>query len=320
MKDVVTAAGVPTARYGSFSDVDEALKFLRTMAPPYVVKTDGLAAGKGVLVTESLLAAETDVRQKLDGSAFGAAGTHVVIEEFLSGDELSILFVCNGTDAVALEPARDHKRVGDNDTGLNTGGMGAYSPVPGITKEFVAEINANFVKPTLDELRRRGIDFRGVLYAGLVLTPGGPKLLEYNVRFGDPEAQVVLTRITSDLGELLLAAANGQPLPPPTFTKSSAVGVVMASGGYPGHVGGGQPISGVEDVDHMADVSVFHAATQLVDGQLYSNGGRVLCVTALAEDLAAARLKAYEAVGKIHWIGEHHRSDLGEDAAKQENA
>jgi len=318
MKEVISAAGVPTARYGSFADADEAIAFLRTLAAPYVVKTDGLAAGKGVLVTESLSDAEDDVRAKLDGSAFGDAGTRVVIEEFLDGDELSILFVCNGKHAVALAPARDHKRVGDGDTGPNTGGMGAFSPVPGVDDAFVLDINERFIAPTLAELRNRGIDYRGVLYAGLMLTSSGPKLLEYNVRFGDPETQVVLPRLTSDLAELLAQAATGAPLTPPTFTTDAAVGVVMASARYPGSPTIGDTITGLSDAEGLPDVHVYQAAVEANVGCLSTAGGRVLCVTALGATLAVARQRAYEAVGKIHWNGEHHRTDLAEVAARLE--
>ncbi len=209
MKQLVAAAGVPTARYQAFTEVEPAIAFLRSLPGPWVTKTDGLAAGKGVLVAPTLAEAEADVRAKLSGESFGDAGRTVVVEEGMTGPELSLLVVCDGTRAVPLAPAQDFKRVGDGDTGPNTGGMGAYSPVPGVGDDVVADVMDRFIAPTLAELRRRGIDYRGVLYAGLMLTPEGPKLVEYNVRFGDPEAQVVLPRLTTDLAGLLAAAAAG---------------------------------------------------------------------------------------------------------------
>ena len=221
MKELVSAAGVPTARYQAFSEVGPALDFLRSLPGPWVTKTDGLAAGKGVLVAPTLAEAAADVRAKLSGESFGDAGRTVVIEEGMTGPELSLLVVCDGTRAVPLAPAQDFKRVGDGDTGPNTGGMGAYSPVPAVSDDVVADVMDRFIGPTLAELRRRGIDYRGVLYAGLMLTPEGPKLVEYNVRFGDPEAQVVLPRLTGDLAELLAAAAAGDlsAAPPPAFVR-----------------------------------------------------------------------------------------------------
>nr|MBA2497532.1 phosphoribosylamine--glycine ligase [Acidimicrobiia bacterium] len=232
MKEVVAAAGVPTAAYGAFRELAPALAFLRARPGPWVVKTDGLAAGKGVLVTDSLADAEADVAAKLAGTSFGPAGTTVVLEEALAGPELSILAVCDGRTAVALAPAQDFKRAFDADAGPNTGGMGAYSPVPGVDDCVVADVLARFVEPTLAELRRRSIDYRGTLYAGLVLTATGPRLLEYNVRFGDPEAQVVLARVTSDLADLLAAAAAGDlGGRVPTHRPEAAVGVVLAAPG-----------------------------------------------------------------------------------------
>ncbi|HJR24630.1 MAG TPA: phosphoribosylamine--glycine ligase, partial [Acidimicrobiales bacterium] len=209
MKELVTAAGVPTARYGRFDEAEPAVAFLRSLPGPWVVKTDGLAAGKGVLVTDDLAAAEADVRDKLSGESFGGAGSTVVVEEGMSGPEVSVFAVCDGTRVVLLPPAQDFKRVGDGDAGPNTGGMGAYSPVPWLPPGFLDDVHDRIVAPTVAELRRRGIDYRGVLYAGLMLTADGPKLVEYNVRFGDPDSQVVLLRCTSDLGALLAEAAAG---------------------------------------------------------------------------------------------------------------
>ena len=232
MKELLVSAGVPTAAYQTFSADEEtaALSFLASLPAPYVVKTDGLAAGKGVLVTESLEEARAAVIAYLSGAAFGSAGERLVIEEYLAGPELSILAVCDGTRAVALAPAQDFKRIDDGDAGPNTGGMGAYSPVPIVDDHLVDEVMRTAVQPTLDALAERGIDYRGVLYAGLVLTDAGPKMLEYNCRFGDPESQVVLPRITSDLAELLAQAAAGEMTSLPTFSDDACVTVVCSAG------------------------------------------------------------------------------------------
>jgi phosphoribosylamine---glycine ligase len=265
MKHMLVNAGVPTARHGSFTDAEPALEFLRTLPPPYVVKTDGLAAGKGVLVTESLIDAEDDVKAKLSGSSFGDAGRTVVIEEGMSGAELSVLAVCDGTRAVALAPARDYKRASDGDRGPNTGGMGAYSPVPEVDDAFIEGVLDEFVQPTLAALQREGIDYRGTLYAGLMLTPDGLKLLEYNVRLGDPEAQAVLPRLTSDLVDLLGGAAGGAlPAAAPTFDDGAAVCVVCAASGYPTSVRTGDAIDGVEAAEAIDGVTVFYAGSSAV--------------------------------------------------------
>lgn len=311
MKDVLASAGVPTARFAAFSEVEPALAHLAQLEPPYVVKTDGLAAGKGVLVTESLAEAGEDVRAKLAGTAFGAAGRRVVIEEGLIGPELSLLVVCDGKRAVPLAPAQDFKRVGDGDTGPNTGGMGAYSPVPAATDAVVDDIMARAVEPTLGALRSAGIDYRGVLYAGLMLTADGPKVIEYNVRFGDPEAQVVLPRLTSDLADLLARAADGALGDEPTFTDEAAVTVVMAAEGYPAAPRGGDRIEGLGAASARPGVTVFAAGVAADDtGALVTAGGRVLAVTGLGADVPAARATAYGAVAEISWPGEHHRTDI----------
>ena len=312
MKDLIAAAGVPTARYGSFIDEPAALGFLRSLGGPWVVKTDGLAAGKGVLVTDSLDEAVGDVRAKLAGDSFGEAGRTVVIEEGMTGPELSVLAVCDGARAVPLAPAQDFKRVGDGDTGPNTGGMGAYSPVPFAGPDVVGTVMDRFVEPTLAELRRRGIDYRGVLYAGLMLTPEGPKLLEYNVRFGDPEAQVVLPRLTTDLAELLAAAARGdlRRAPAPAFGADACVTVVLASEGYPASPRTGDVIGGIEAAEALG-VTVFAAGVgRDREGRLVTAGGRVLAVTGVGATVAAARDHAYAAAGCISWPGMHHRTDI----------
>lgn len=319
MKDLVAAAGVPTAAYGSFTDLDAALAFLRSLPAPWVVKTDGLAAGKGVLVTHDLAEAEADVRDKLAGTSFGDAGRTVVIEEGMTGPELSILAVCDGQRAVALAPAQDFKRVGDGDAGPNTGGMGAYSPVPDVDDALVADVLDRFVAPTLAELRRRGIDYRGTLYAGLMRTPEGPKLVEYNVRFGDPEAQSVLPRLTSDLAALLAAAAAGDlgAGPAPAFAPDPAVCLVLASEGYPASPRTGDRIEGLDERASVPaeGVVVFHAGVGERDGALVTAGGRVLDVVATGATIAEARDRAYAAAARLSWPGEHHRSDIALEAA-----
>jgi phosphoribosylamine--glycine ligase len=278
-----------------------------------VVKTDGLAAGKGVLVTFDRDEATADVRSKLDGSAFGDAGRRIVIEEGLSGPEISVLAVCDGARAVALPPARDFKRVGDGDTGPNTGGMGAHSPVPGVGADVVDEVMERAVRPTLEALRARGVDFRGVLYAGLMLTPDGLRVLEYNVRFGDPEAEVVLPRIDDDLAEWLRAAAIGH-LPAtggPAVASDACVTVIMASTGYPTSPVPGARIRGVDSAAALPGVRVYHAGTALDPaGQLVAAGGRVLAVTGRGHDVAAARSAAYAGVGCISFDGAVVRSDI----------
>jgi phosphoribosylamine--glycine ligase len=318
MKELVAAAGVPTAAYGAFDEVEPALAFLRSLPAPWVVKTDGLAAGKGVLVTHDLAEAEADVRDKLAGTSFGSAGRTVVIEEGMTGPELSILAVCDGQRAVALAPAQDFKRVGDGDAGPNTGGMGAYSPVPGVDDALVADVLERFVLPTLAELRRRGIDYRGVLYAGLMLTPDGPKLVEYNARFGDPETQVVLPRLTSDLADLLAAAAAGDLGDrQPTWAPDAAVCVVLATEGYPAAPRTGDVIEGLDAAGTVPvdGVVVFHAGVAERDGAVTTAGGRVLGVVGSATTIAEARARAYAAVDRISWPGEHHRTDIAREAA-----
>lgn len=311
MKRVLADAGVPTARHQVFDRVEPALAFLETLPPPYVVKTDGLAAGKGVLVTESRQEAADDVRDKLSGRAFGDAGRRVVVEEALGGPELSLLCLCDGRRAVPLAPAQDFKRLGDGDTGPNTGGMGAYSPVPAAGPEVVAEVVARAVEPTLHRLRALGIDYRGVLYAGLMLTPDGPKVLEYNVRFGDPEAQVVLPRFDGDLADLLAEAASGDLRREPSFSPEAAVTVVLASAGYPVSPRTGDVIEGMEAAAARPGVSVFCAGVgRDGHGRLTTAGGRVLDVTALGPDLAEARRRAYGAVADISWPGMHYRGDI----------
>ena len=318
MKELLDEAGVPTARYGAFTDVASATRFLDTMGDLFVVKTDGLAAGKGVTVTESRRDAEAAVRDYLSGEAFGEAGRTVVIEEGLVGPELSVLAVCDGVRALALPPAQDFKRIGEDDTGLNTGGMGAYSPVPLAGADLLNLVMHGCVEPTLAALRARGIDYRGVLYAGLMLTPEGPKVLEYNVRFGDPEAQVVLPQLTTDLVDVLGGAADGR-VPDHVETAGSWVTVVCASEGYPTAPRTGDPIDGLDAARGHRDVSVFCAGVDAgPDGSLVTAGGRVLSVTARGESIADARSRAYDAVAEIDWPGMYVRPDIASGAAAEE--
>jgi phosphoribosylamine---glycine ligase len=315
MEELLVAAGVPTAAHGTFTEVAPAREFLESMVPPYVVKTDGLAAGKGVLVTDSLVDARSAVDDYLSGNAFGDAGRTVVIEEGMVGPELSVLAVCDGTRAVPLAPAQDFKRVGDGDVGPNTGGMGAYSPVPAVDDGLLASVMDDFVAPTLSELSRRGIDYRGVLYAGLMLTPTGPRMLEYNVRFGDPETQVVVPRLTSDLAELLAQAASGRIVDEPTFTDDAMVTVVAAAEGYPTAPRTGDVIAGIDAARELDGVTVFCAGVGSADGQLVTAGGRVLNVCGTGATIDAARRRAYEGLELISWPGMTHRSDIASAAS-----
>jgi phosphoribosylamine--glycine ligase len=296
-----------------FSDVGSAAVFLRSLAPPYVVKTDGLAAGKGVLVTGSLDDAIGDVAAKLSGAAFGAAGRRVVIEEGLAGAEVSLLCICDGRRAVPLAPAQDHKRLGDGDTGPNTGGMGAFSPVPGVGKDLVEEVVERAVEPTLNALHLRGVDYRGVLYAGLMLTADGFKVLEYNVRFGDPEAQVVLPRLDCDLVQLLAEAAAGRLESEPSFVDDATVTVVLAAEGYPTSPRTGDAIHGLDVARALPGVEVFCAG---VGPGMTTAGGRVLSVTGMGPTLEAARSRAYAAVAVISWPGMQFRTDIAADVGR----
>ena len=317
MKELFVAAGVPTAAHGAFTEADAALGFLDTMVEPFVIKTDGLAAGKGVLVTNDRAAAEEAVRNYLSGDAFGAAGATVVIEEGLTGPEVSVFAVCDGTKAIALAPAQDHKRAFDNDEGPNTGGMGAYTPLPWADPGLVDMVMREAIEPTLAELQRRGIDYRGVLYAGLMLTPSGPKMLEYNVRFGDPETQVVLPRIDSDLVQLLSEAAAGNIESTVEFSNDALVTVVCASEGYPASPRTGDVITGIDDARAIDGVSVYAAGVAATDaGGLMTSGGRVLNVVGRGPSVAAAIDRAYAGVSKISWPGMHTRTDIASQGVR----
>ena len=326
MKEMLAEAGVPTARFGVFSDPSAAKAYLRSLPGPWVVKTDGLAAGKGVLVTTSLAEAEADIDAKLSGDAFGDAGRRVVVEEGLVGPECSLLVLCDGRRLAALAPAQDFKRRDDLDGGPNTGGMGAYSPVPLVDDALVDRMVEDAVAPLVAALVHRGIDYRGVLYAGLMLTPDGPKVLEFNVRFGDPETQVVLPRLVGDLTGLLAEVASGSLRTRPRFTADAAVCVVMASEGYPEPPRTGDPIAGLDAAAGVEGVTVFHAGTAPAPGAgpdgegdigrpVVTAGGRVLGVTALGRTIGEARSRAYRGVEAISWPGAHARSDIAREAA-----
>lgn len=321
MKELLDDAGVPTAAHAVFSEAGPAIEHLRSRPAPYVVKADGLAAGKGVLVTASLDEAMADVEAKLSGRAFGAAGRRVVIEEAMVGPEVSVMAICDGTRVVPLAAAQDHKRLGDDDTGPNTGGMGACSPVPGVGPEVVALVMDRAVAPTLAALAARGIDYRGVLYAGLMLTAEGPRVLEFNVRFGDPEAQVVLPRWKGNVAEVLAAAAAGRLdlVDPPSFGNDAAVCVVLAAGGYPEAPVTGDAIDGWPAAAPAPGVSVYGAGVAAgADGSgLVTAGGRVLGVTGTAATLADARRRAYDAVEGIGWPAMIYRRDIASVHSKE---
>ena len=318
MKDFLASAQVPTADFGVFEASAAALAFLDTMSPPYVIKTDGLAAGKGVLVTNDFEEACRDVSAKLSGAAFGAAGTKIVIEEALEGTECSLLVLCDGVHLHALVPAQDFKRVGDADSGANTGGMGALAPLE-LSSDEVATIMSEVLEPTLEELRRRGIDYRGVLYAGVMRTPKGPKLLEYNVRFGDPETQVLAPLYGEGLYALLHGVATATLDEVRVAAKGAAVTVVLAASGYPQDPRRGDVISGLGADGQLGelreDVVIFHAGTARdEDGTWRTNGGRVLAVTGLGANVEEARHRAYEAAALVSFEGCVWRRDIAQVA------
>ncbi len=315
MKEMLVKAGVPTARSGTFDDLAAATAFLKDLPGPWVVKTDGLASGKGVLVTDSIDEARADITAKLSGEAFGDAGRRVVVEEGLIGQEFSLLVLCDGRRIAALAPAQDAKRLEDGDVGPNTGGMGAFSAVPGVDDRLVDRVLDEAVEPLVGTMRHAGIDYRGVLYAGLMLTADGPMVLEYNVRFGDPETQVVLARLNEDLTAMLAQAAEGRLRTEPRFTSDAAVCVVMASQGYPTTPRLGDRIEGLSLAGALPGVTVLHAGTALdEEGRIVTAGGRVLGVIGQGVDQAEARARAYRGVERISWPGMQYRSDIAAGA------
>ena len=304
-------AGIPTAKWGRFSDATSAIAYVRAQDAPIVVKADGLAAGKGVTVAATEAEAIAEIEACFAGT-LGAAGAVVVVEEFLEGEEASFFALSDGEAVVPLATAQDHKRAFDGDTGPNTGGMGAYSPAPAMTPDLVETTLAQIVRPTIAAMRVRGMPFRGVLYAGLILTSSGPKLIEYNVRFGDPETQALILRLDGDLLELMLATAEGRLAGmTPNWSSDAALTVVMAAKGYPGPYAKGSPIDGIDRANALPGVKVFHAGTAAQGGRLVSAGGRVLNVTARGATIAEAQARAYAGVVAIDWPGGFFRRDIG---------
>jgi len=318
-KDFLARHNIPTAAYSNFTDMDEALAYVRQQGAPIVIKADGLAAGKGVIVAMTLDEAEAAVRDMLDGNRFGDAGHRVVVEEFLEGEEASFIVMVDGSNVLPMATSQDHKRVGDGDTGPNTGGMGAYSPAPVVTAEIHDRIMDQVITPTVRGMAAENHPYTGFLYAGLMITADGtPKVIEFNCRFGDPETQPIMMRLQSDLVALCDAALDGKlDSTHANWDPRPALGVVMAAGGYPDSYPKGDAISGLDDLD-SADLKVFHAGTALKDGQVVTAGGRVLCVTALGERVADAQARAYEGVKAINWDQRQYRSDIGYRAIARE--
>ena len=311
-KDFLARHNIPTGAYANFTEVEPALAYIREHGAPIVVKADGLAAGKGVIVAETEAEAEAAVIDMLSGNAFGDAGCRVVIEEFLSGEEASFIVIADGAVALPMASSQDHKRIGEGDTGPNTGGMGAYSPAPVVTPEIHDRIMAEVINPTLAGMAADGMPYTGFLYAGLMIDDqGNPKVIEFNCRFGDPETQPIMMRLQSDLDALCNAAIDGA-LSGMTadWDPRPALGVVLASEGYPGSYRKGDPISGL-DTSLGENAKIFHAGTQAVDGQIVTSGGRVLCVTSLGEDIKAAQAGAYRGCEAIDWAGITLRRDIG---------
>jgi phosphoribosylamine--glycine ligase len=319
-KDFCAEFAIPTGAYRRFSNAGDALADVRAQGAPIVIKADGLAAGKGVVVANTLRAAEDAIAMMFEG-AFGAAGAEVVIEEFLAGREISFFALCDGETALPLASAQDHKRVFDHDHGPNTGGMGAYSPTPLVTPEVHDQIMGRIILPTVAGMKARGTPFRGVLYAGVMLTDAGPKLFEYNVRFGDPECQVLMMRMMSDIIPALLAACDGQLknfdlrwYPDPALT------VVMATKGYPGDYAKGSVIAGLDEAAKVEGVEIFHAGTVEKDGQILANGGRVLNICASGKTVTEAQARAYQAIDRIRWTDGFCRRDIAWQAVEMEKA
>lgn len=316
-KDFLARHQIPTAYYGVFTDTHQALAYVREKGAPIVIKADGLAAGKGVIVAMTLDEAEAAVTDMLSGNKFGSAGARVVIEEFLDGEEASFICMVDGVNALAMATSQDHKRIGDADTGPNTGGMGAYSPAPVVTPEVHARVMREVIMPTVQGMAAEGHPYTGFLYAGLMIdATGAPKVIEFNCRFGDPETQPIMMRLQSSLVELVEAGLAQQLPTEAQWDARPAVGVVMAAGGYPNDVRKGDVIKGL-DVLHTHS-KVFHAGTSLENGAVVTNGGRVLCVTALGKTVSEAQANAYRHVQEITWADEYHRTDIGYRAIARE--
>jgi len=320
-KTILAKYGIPTAAFRVFDDCDEAIQHVLSHRLPVVVKADGLAAGKGVCVAQTYEEAVGFLRDVMEKKIFGAAGDRVVVEECLSGEEASYIVFTDGERIVPLPSSQDHKRIGDGDTGPNTGGMGAYSPAPVVTPEVERKIIEKIFRPLLAGMRAEGTPFRGILYGGLMIERGEPRVLEFNVRFGDPEAQPLFMRLGSDLVPLLVQCAQGRITDAGmAIDPRAAVCVVMASAGYPGAYRKGFPITGIAEAEAVGDVKVFHAGTAAQDGRLVTAGGRVLGVTAVDHGIRAAVARAYRAVERISWEGAYYRTDIGRRALEREGA
>jgi len=316
-KEILRESEIPTAAFGTFSDALSAKAYLAGQKPPYVIKADGLAAGKGVLICADRQSAEAAIEEILVRKAFGEAGEKVVIEEFLDGEEASFMALTDGEHIVPLASSQDHKRLCDHDQGPNTGGMGAYSPAPVVTPAIHERIVGDILTPLLAGLRRRGIRYRGVIYVGLMITENGPKVLEFNARFGDPECQPIMMRLKSDLIPLLEATIDGKlDRVQAEWYDDPAVCVVLCASGYPGAYDNGKEISGLDKLKNWADGFVFHAGTTLDNGRWFTTGGRVLGVTARGKKIAEAVDDVYRAVGQISWDGMHYRKDIAHRALK----
>ena len=317
VKDLCAEVGIPTAAYRRFRDPATAKTFADTIGFPVVIKADGLAAGKGVIIATSKAESDRAIDFMFEGG-FGDSGHEIVVEEFMEGEEASFFALSDGKTVIPLAGAQDHKRVGDGDTGPNTGGMGAYSPAPVLTLGLEAQAMDIFVRPTVEAFARKGLSYVGVLYLGLMITKNGPKLVEYNCRFGDPEAQVLMPRLKSDLLTALLAARDGVLSGfDMRWKDDAALTVVMASKGYPGAYEKGHEIFGLDAAASLPGVTLFHAGTERRDGKIVAVGGRVLNVTATGKDVAEAQARAYDAVSRIHWDGSFHRTDIGWRALKR---
>ena len=319
-KDLMKKYGIPTAAYETFDNADQALAYLENAKFPIVLKADGLALGKGVLICKDLKEAQDGVREIMLDKKFGAAGEQMVIEEFMTGREVSVLSFVDGRTIRTMTSAQDHKRAGDGDTGLNTGGMGTFSPSPFYTKEIDEYCMKNIFQPTVDAMAAEGRPFKGIIFFGLMLTADGPKVLEYNARFGDPETQVVLPRMRSDIVDIFEACIDGTlDQKELEFDDNAAVCVVLASDGYPVSYRKGFPVQGLEQFAGSSDTFVFHAGTARKDGQIVTNGGRVLGVTALGKTLKEARANAYAAADKVWFENKYYRHDIGKaiDEAKE---
>ncbi len=312
MKDICAKYNIPTAAYGRFTDFEKAKAFILKQKTPVVIKTDGLAAGKGVIIAESHDEAIATAKDMLSGSSFGAAGAEIVVEEFMEGEELSYFALADGKNVLPLNSAQDHKRVFDGDKGPNTGGMGAYSPAHMMSPALEEKILTRLIRPTIDAMAKEGAPFTGVLFAGIMVTDGEPRLIEYNVRFGDPECQALMMRLQGDLVEILLAAAQGRlDEVRISWSDDVALCVVMAANGYPGAYEKNSVIEGLAEAAKAPGAQVFHAGTALKDGQTIATGGRVLGVTALGKDVREAQARAYKAVDAIKWPGGFCRRDIG---------